>query len=101
MTTATAHVGDTLIATTDDPIVVEGNVYFPEHDIVDGVLLANNAKSLCFWKGVASYYDVAAGGVTLPSAAFTYHHPSPLARRIKGRIAFWNGVDVSATGTRT
>ncbi|WP_072690373.1 DUF427 domain-containing protein [Rhodococcus marinonascens] len=94
MTTATAFLGDTPIATTDDVVIVEGNVYFPERDVVDGVLVANRAKSLCFWKGVASYYDVAAGGITLRSAAFTYRHPSPLARRIKGRVAFWNGVDV-------
>ncbi|MEV0946905.1 DUF427 domain-containing protein [Rhodococcus sp. NPDC049939] len=97
MNTATAFVGDTQIATTDDAVIVEGNVYFPESDVVDGVLVANRSKSLCFWKGIASYYDVAAGGITLRSAAFTYRHPSPLARRIKGRIAFWNGVDVRSS----
>jgi len=99
MTTATAHFGDTLIATTDDPVIVEGNVYFPESDVADGVLIANKAKSLCFWKGVASYYDVSAGDATLRSAAFAYRHPSPFARRIKGRVAFWNGVDVTTDRT--
>ncbi|HYO00350.1 MAG TPA: DUF427 domain-containing protein [Mycobacterium sp.] len=44
-----------MIASTDDPVVVEGNVYFSEHDVADGVLVANKAKSLCFWRGVASY----------------------------------------------
>lgn len=95
MTTATARVGDTVIATTDDPVIVEGNVYFPETDIADGVLVANKVKSLCFWKGIASYYDVTIDSARLRSAAFTYRHPSPLARRIKGRVAFWNGVDVT------
>ncbi len=99
MTTATAYVGDTVIATTDDPVIVEGYVYFPEHKVAEGVLIANKAKSLCFWKGIASYYDVATGDATLRSAAFTYRHPSPLARRIKGRVAFWNGVDVSTDQT--
>ena len=98
--TANAYVGDVLIASTDDPIVVEGNVYFPEHDVSEGVLVANKAKSLCFWKGVASYYDVVAGGATLRSAAFAYRRPSPLARRIKGRVAFWNGVDVTTDEAR-
>ncbi|EHB56037.1 protein of unknown function DUF427 [Mycolicibacterium rhodesiae JS60] len=96
LSTITARVGDTVIATTDDPVIVEGNVYFPEGDVADGVLVANRAKSLCFWKGVASYYDVNASGCTLRSAAFAYRDPSPLARRIKGRVAFWNGVEVSA-----
>ncbi|MGD9620749.1 MAG: DUF427 domain-containing protein [Mycolicibacterium sp.] len=93
--TASAYVGEVLIASTDDPVIVEGNVYFPEHDVAEGVLVANKATSLCFWKGVASYYDVVAGGARLRSAAFAYRRPSPLARRIKGRVAFWNGVDVT------
>ncbi len=92
---ATAYFGDALIASTDDPVTVEGNVYFPERDVAEGVLVANKAKSLCFWKGVASYYDVVAGDARLRSAAFTYRHPSPLARRIKGRVAFWNGIDIT------
>jgi len=100
MTTATAHIGETVIATTDDPVIVEGNVYFPESDVADGVLIANRAKSLCFWKGLASYYDVSTEDATLRSAAFTYRHPSPLARRIKGRVAFWNGVDVTTDRNR-
>ncbi len=95
MTTASAHVGNTMIASTDDPVIVEGNVYFLESDVAAGVLIASKAKSLCFWKGIASYYDVSTGDATLRSAAFTYRHPSPLARRIKGRVAFWNGVDVT------
>lgn len=95
----TARVGDTVIATTEDPVIVEGNVYFPHEDVADGVLIANSAKSVCFWKGVASYYDIRAGGRTLRSAAFTYRRPSPLARRIKGRVAFWNGVEVSTDRT--
>ena len=91
MTTATAHIGDTVIATTDDPVIVEGNVYFPESDVADGVLIANKAKSLCFWKGVASYYDVSAGDATLRSAAFTYRHPSPSGAADQGqsRLLEW------------
>ena len=100
MTIATAHIGDTVIATTDDPVIVEGNVYFPESDVAEGVLIANKARSWCVWKGIASYYDVSAGDATLRSAAFTYRHPSPLARRIKGRVAFWNGVDVTTDRTK-
>lgn len=37
----TVHIGDTVIATTDDPVIVEGNVYFAESDVADGVLIAN------------------------------------------------------------
>ena len=27
-------------------------------------------------------------------AAWYYPHPSPLARKIKGHVAFWNGVRI-------
>lgn len=91
MPTATAHIGDTVIATTDDPVIVGGNVYFPESDVANGVLIANKAKTLCFWKGVASYYDVSAGDATLRSAAFTYRHPLTVgaANQGPGRLLEW------------
>ena len=51
-------------------------------------------KSLCPWKGVASYYTVEVDGARDTNAAWTYRHPSPLARRIKNHIAFWGDVVV-------
>jgi uncharacterized protein (DUF427 family) len=46
------------------------------------------------WKGLASYYHVEAGGQRSPNAAWTYRHPYPWVRRVKNRVAFWNGVGV-------
>jgi len=82
------------IARSDDTVVVEDNHYFP-HDSVDAnVLRASYMKSLCPWKGLASYYHLESDGARNPNAAWTYRHPYPWIRKIKGRIAFWNGVDV-------
>ncbi len=83
-----------VIATSDDTVVVEGNHYFPLDSVRPEVLRASRTKSLCPWKGVASYYTVEVGGITGPDAAWTYRHPSPLARRIKNRVAFWGPVRV-------
>jgi len=33
-----------------------------------------------------------------PQAAWFYPHPSPLARKIKGRVAFWQGVRIESVG---
>lgn len=33
-------------------------------------------------------------GVTEQDAAWTYRHPSPFARRMKNRVAFWGSVTV-------
>lgn len=57
---------------------------------------------------MARYYTVRAGGQVNKHAAWYYPHPSPLARKIKNHVAFWNGVQVDpgtvpgdrAAGTR-
>lgn len=83
-----------VIASSDDTVLVEGNHYFPLDSVRPESLRKSRMKSLCPWKGVASYYTVEVGGVTGRDAAWTYRHPSPLARRIKNRIAFWGPVQV-------
>jgi uncharacterized protein (DUF427 family) len=55
---------------------------------------ASRSHSLCPWKGVASYHTVTVDGLSNRDAAWFYPHPSPLARRIKNRVAFWHGVRV-------
>lgn len=82
------------IAASDDTILVEGNHYFPEADVRMDLLSSTARRSLCVWKGVANYWTVEVDGAQASNAAWGYRHPSPLARRVKGRIAFWGGVDV-------
>jgi len=84
-----------VIAESDDAIQLEGHHYFPLDSVNAGVLTRTRGKSLCFWKGVASYYDVTVDGRTARRAAWEYRHPSPLARRIKHRVAFWGDVLVT------
>ena len=82
------------IAQSEDTIVVEGNHYFPPDSVDPSALTRSWMKSLCPWKGLASYYHVDAGGQRGPHAAWTYHHPYPWIRKIKNHVAFWNGVQV-------
>jgi uncharacterized protein (DUF427 family) len=84
----------TVIAESDNTIVVEGNHYFPEESINRDCLTSSSTRTLCPWKGIASYYTVEVDGVTSRDAAWYYPKPSPLARKIKGRVAFWRGVEV-------
>lgn len=83
-----------VIASSDATVVVEGNHYFPAEAVHDEFLTPSRMKSVCPWKGVASYYTVEVGGVRDANAAWTYRHPSPLARRIKNHVAFWGDVRV-------
>ena len=83
-----------VIAESDDTIVVEGNHYFPEESLNEEFFTPTSTHTLCPWKGIASYYTVEVDGLTSADAAWYYPKPSPLARRVKGRVAFWRGVEV-------
>ena len=84
----------TVIAESDDTIIVEGNHYFPP-DAVDREFVAESSRhSVCPWKGTASYYDLIVGGERNPAAAWYYPNPSDAVPQIAGRVAFWRGVTV-------
>lgn len=83
-----------VLADSDDTVVVEGNHYFPPES-VDWQYFAESAShTLCPWNGIASYHDVVVDGVVNSDAAWFYPHPTPLAGKVKGRVAFWHGVRV-------
>ena len=94
--TAHATFNGQIIAESDDTIVVEGNHYFPIDDVRDDLLHATSSRTLCPWKGIANYWSVEVDGMRAEDAAWGYRRPWPLARRVRGRIAFWNGVSVRA-----
>lgn len=84
----------TVLAESDDTIVVEGNHYFPAEDVNMDLLVDSPTHTRCPWKGKASYYTVMAGDDVNVDAAWYYPKPTVLARRVQGRIAFWRGVCV-------
>lgn len=94
-THARATFAGTVIAESDAAIVVEGNTYFPREAVRAEYLEPCDARSLCPWKGIASYYTVKVGDAKSPGAAWTYRHPAPLARRLNGRFAFRGDVHVT------
>lgn len=83
------------IAESDDTVVVEGNHYFPVDAVDQSVLEASDHTTVCGWKGTASYYTLNVDGKTNVDAAWYYADPKDAAKTIKGRIAFWRGVEVS------
>lgn len=89
-----------VIAESDNTIVVEGNHYFPFESVRQEYLSPTRTHTLCPWKGVASYYTVSVDGVASANAAWYYARPSPFARRVKGRVAFWRGVEVRSVPDR-
>ncbi|MGH9301120.1 MAG: DUF427 domain-containing protein [Acidimicrobiales bacterium] len=89
-----ASFAGTTVAEADHTVIVEGNHYFPPESVRQEYLTKTRSHSLCPWKGIAGYYTINVDGDEFPNAAWTYAHPSPLARKIKNHVAFWAGVEI-------
>lgn len=84
----------TVIAASENTIVVEGNHYFPESDVKKEYLIPSSTHTICPWKGLASYYDVKVKTVN-KDAAWYYPEPKAAAQEIKGYVAFYKGITVT------
>lgn len=75
---------------------VEGNVYCPPDAVDRTYLQVSGTRTVCPWKGTASYYDVVVGNDVNRDAAGYYPQPKDAAKSIAGYVAFWRGVQVEA-----
>lgn len=86
----------TVIAESDDTVVVERNHYFPRDSVRADLLKHSATTSVCGWKGTASYYSLEVDGKTNADAVWYYPEPKDAAKEIADRLAFWKGVEVTA-----
>ncbi|WP_052207415.1 DUF427 domain-containing protein [Sinomonas humi] len=93
--TVTAWYGDTCLARSEQTVYLEGNHYFPPDSIRPGTLAGSWLRTLCPWKGIARYHHAEVDGISVRNAAWSYPRPSPLARRIKGMVAFEQGTGIT------
>ena len=84
----------TVIAESNDTLVVENNHYFPADSIKKEFFKASTTHTVCPWKGTASYYSLNVNGKENSDAAWYYPEVSELAKQLKGRVAFWKGVTI-------
>jgi uncharacterized protein (DUF427 family) len=85
-----------VLAESDQTVVVEGNHYFPAEALHREFFRDSSHHTTCGWKGVASYYHVEVHGQRNENAAWYYAEPKEAAQQIRGRVAFWKGVQVVA-----
>jgi uncharacterized protein (DUF427 family) len=84
-----------IIAESNDTVVVEKNRYFPLTSVKADYLQPSNTTTFCSWKGTANYYSLSVNGQTNPDAVWYYAEPKDAAKEIRGRVAFWKGVQVT------
>jgi len=83
-----------VLAESDETVMVEGNHYFPADSINKEYFKPSSTHTVCPWKGEASYYSLEVDGKRNEDAAWYYPTVSELAKSIKGKVAFWRGVEV-------
>jgi len=66
-------------------------IYVPPADVAAECLQPGAGRSLCEWKGIATYFDVAAGGRHEASAAWTYREPAERFAALRDHVAFYPG----------
>ncbi len=93
---ATASFNGTVIAESDDTVVVEGNHYFPPSSIDWDHFTETERTTGCPWKGTANYFSVTVDGERADNAAWTYREPKEKAEAIRDHVAFYPAVSVEA-----
>ena len=81
-----------VIAQSDDTMLVEGNHYFPAESLNRDFTSFSNHKSMCPWKGQASYYSLIVNGNVMWTPSGTTTLPSP---RLKWCGGGWPSGKVS------
>ena len=87
-------------AAQEELIRIEGNWYFPLSALNHEFFSKSEHRTVCHWKGEASYYDVTIGGRVNKFGAWYYPQPKDGSIERVGRdytnyVAFWNGIDVT------
>jgi uncharacterized protein (DUF427 family) len=90
-----AVLNGTVLAESDETVVVEGNHYFPPASVKSEFFTPTDRSTYCPWKGDASYYDVTVDGATESNAAWYYPEPKDKAAEIKDHVAFYSAVTVN------
>jgi uncharacterized protein (DUF427 family) len=75
--------------------------YIPERDVRLELIRPNPRRTVCEWKGEASYVDVAVRGNVVDAAGWRYEEPVPAFEALRGHYAFYAQLlDCSVDGER-
>jgi len=90
-----AILNGTVIAESDDIVMVDGNPYFPRSAMRTEYFRESTHSTVCGWKGTARYWDVVSGEQVISNAVWAYDDPKPKAETIRERFAFYRGKGIN------
>ena len=83
---ADSHAALRILETSHPP-----TIYIPPADVAADCLASAPGRSLCEFKGVATYFDLVAGARCEPAAAWTYRDPVARYAALRDHIAVYPG----------
>lgn len=87
--------GETIVSTREAVRVLETShppVYYVPTELVSAELRPIDKRTVCEFKGVASYYDVVVGDRNAAGGAWSYPSPAAGYEELAGRVAFYPSV---------
>ena len=74
-------------------------IYVPAGDVRTDLLVPGEGRSVCEWKGRATYHTLVLGERRIPDVAWSYEQPQPGYESLTGCLAFYPGrVDEAWVG---
>lgn len=91
-------VGGQTIAKSENPMVLfetglPPRYYLPRSDVDRDALSATETRTVCPYKGIASYYTVEVGETVVEDAAWSYPDPLDEAARVEDLLCFYDGKE--------
>ena len=85
---------ETVLADSDDIVIVDRNPYFPRASMATDFFRESDLTTVCGWKGTVRYWNVVVGDQEISNAVWAYDTPKPDAESIRERFAFFRGKGV-------
>src|SRR3546814_14402469 len=97
---ARASLNGVVLAESETVDTVEGCLYFPRDGVRMQHLEPCATRTICPWRGVATYYDVRVGDRLEPAAAWSYEAPKRRGRSLgrASRVQEGGGADTLTGG---
>lgn len=67
------------------------SIYLPPDAFLPGVLESQPRRTVCEWKGAATYFDVVVGEQRAEAAAWSYERPNPAFADLAGYVSVYPG----------
>ena len=88
-------IGGTTVAETRHPVLLfetgfQTRYYLPKEDVRQELLRPSDRKTICAYKGEASYYSLAVGDKLFNDVAWYYRYPAPEVGKIANTLAFYS-----------